>query len=108
MRQLKLPKNWRRALVVAIPKLNKALGDPKSYRPISLLYVPCKILGRRIYARIKPIIDPLLASEQAGFQRGRLTVDEVTLLTQEIEDSVLDKKKAGTVFVHLTAACDTI
>jgi len=45
-RQLKIPKIWRRALVVAIPKPEKPLGDPKSYRPISLLCVLFKILER--------------------------------------------------------------
>jgi len=49
MRQLKIPKIWRRALVVAIPKPEKSLGDPKSYRPISLLCVPFKFLERLIY-----------------------------------------------------------
>jgi len=42
MRQLKIPKIRRRALVVAIPKPEKPLGDPKSYCPISLLCVPFK------------------------------------------------------------------
>jgi len=55
MRQLKIPKIWRRALVVAIPKPEKPLGDPKSYRPISLLCVPFKILKRLIYARVETI-----------------------------------------------------
>ena len=40
LRQLKIPQVWRRALVVAIPKPNKPVEDPKSYRPISLLCVP--------------------------------------------------------------------
>ena len=40
MRQLKIPKIWRRALVVAILKPEKPLGNPKSYRRISLLCVP--------------------------------------------------------------------
>ena len=44
LRRLKIPKIWRRALVVAIPKPGKPVGDPKSYRPISLLCVPYKIL----------------------------------------------------------------
>ena len=51
LRRLKIPKIWRRALVVAIPKPTKPVGDPKSYRPISLLCVPYKILERLIYAR---------------------------------------------------------
>jgi len=108
MRQLKIPKIWRRALVVAIPKPEKPMGDPKSYRPISLLCVPFKILKKLIYARVETITDPLLPQEQAGFRHGRSTVDQVTLLTQDIEDSFSAKKKAGAVFVDLTAANDTV
>jgi len=35
-------------------------------------------------------------------------IDQVTLLTQEIKDSFSEKIKAGTVFVDLTAAYDTV
>ena len=108
LRRLKIPKIWRRALVVAIPKLTKPVGDPKSYQPISLLCVPYKILERLIYARVEPLIDPLLPNEQAGFRRGKSTVDQIVLLTQNIEDSFEAKNKAGTVFINLTAAYDTV
>jgi len=105
MPQLKIPKTWRRALVVAFPKPEKPLGDPKSYRPISLLCVPFKIFERFIYARVESITDPLLPQEQAGFRHGRSAVDQVTLLAQDIQDSFSAKKKAGAVFVYLTAGC---
>jgi len=108
MPQLKIPKTWRRALVVAFPKPEKPLGDPKSYRPISLLCVPFKIFERFIYARVESITDPLLPQEQAGFRHGRSAVDQVTLLAQDIQDSFSAKKKAGAVFVYLTAAYDTV
>ena len=108
LRQLKIPKVSRRALVVAIPKPNKPVEDPKSYRSISLLCVPYKILERLIYARIEPIVDPLLPGEQAGFRHGKSTMDQVVLLTQNIKDSLEAKKKAGAVFVDLTAADDTV
>jgi len=36
-----------------------------------------------------------------------LTVDQATLLTQDIENNFL-AKKPGDVFVDLTAACDTV
>ena len=90
--------------VLVIPPM----GDPKSYRPISLLCVPYKILERLIYARVEPLIDPLLLKEQAGFLRGKSTVDQVVLLTQNIEDSFEAKKKAGAVFIDLKAAYDTV
>ena len=108
MRHLKLPKIWRRATVVAVPKPMKPLGDPRSYRPISLLCTPLKILGRRIYTRVEPIGDLLLPREQVGFRHGSSTVDEFTLITQKIEDSYSAKKKAGAAFIHLTASYDTI
>ena len=94
--------------MVAIPKPTNPVGDPKSYWPISLLCVPYKILERLIYARVEPLIDPLLPKEQAGFRRGKSTVDQIVLLIQNIEDSFEDKKKAGAVFVDLTAAYNTV
>ena len=108
LHRLKITKIWRRALVVTIPKPAKPMGDPKSYRPISLLCVPYKILERLIYTCIEPLINPLLPKEQAGFQCGKSTIDQVVLLTQNIKDSFEAKKKTGAVFVNLTAAYDTV
>ena len=79
--------------MVAIPKPNKPTADPKSYRPIFFLCVPYTILEELICAGVKPITNPLLPREQAGFRHGKSTVDEVTLLTQKIEDSFSANKK---------------
>ena len=84
------------------------MGDSKSYRPISLLCVPYKILERLIYARVEPLIDPVLPKEQDGFRCGKSSVDHVVLLTQNIKDFFGAKMKAGAVFVDLTAAYDTV
>ena len=75
---------------------------------IALLCVPYKIFERLIHARAEPIIDPLLPREEAGFQRGRSTVDQTVLLTQNIKKLFEAKKKTGAVFVKLTAAYDTV
>ena len=58
LRQLKIPKVCKRALVVAIPKPLEPAEDPHSYCPISLLCVPYKILEQLIYNRVEPIVDP--------------------------------------------------
>ena len=81
----------------------KPLGDPRSYRPISF-----KILERFVYTGVKPLIDPLLPREQGGFRREKLAVDQVTFLTQEIENSYSPKKKTCAVFVDFTAVYDTL
>ena len=84
------------------------MEDPKSYRPISLLCVPYKILKRLIHTRVEPIIiDPQPPRENTGFRHGRSSVDQSVLLMQNIENSFEAKKKAGAVFVNLAAAYDT-
>ena len=94
--------------MVAIPKPNKLLDDARSYRPISLLCVPYKILEQLIHSRVEPIIDPHLPPEQAGSRRGRSTLEQVTRMSQDIEDCFENKNKAGAVFINLTAAYDTV
>ena len=42
LHRLKIPKIWRRVLVIAIPKSMKPMRDPKSYQLISLLCVPTR------------------------------------------------------------------
>ena len=93
---------------MAIPKPKKPVKIPKSYRPISLLCFLYRILERLIHARVEPIVDPLLPREQAGLRRGRSTVDQTVLLTQNTEDSFETKKKANAVLVNLTAAYDIV
>jgi len=70
-------------------------------------YFQPEIHQRLIDARVEPVTDPLLTQEQAGFRHGRSTVDQVTLLAHDIEDS-FSAKKAGIAFVDLTAAYDTV
>ena len=64
-------------------------------------------MERLNFARVESIIDLRLSREQTGFWHGMSMVDQVTLLTQKIEDSFLVKKKAGAVFVDLTEAYNT-
>ena len=105
----------QRKLIAALQhiKLNKALGpqgldNPKSYQPISLFCIRYKVLERLIYACVKPIIDPLLPKQQAGFRHEKPIVDQVVPLTPNHEDSFEVKKKASVVFVNLRASYDTV
>ena len=60
-----------------------------------------------MYVRVESIIHPFLPREQTRFCREKSTADQVTLLSQEIEDRFSAKKKPGAGFVNLTAAYDT-
>ena len=49
-----------------------------------------------------------IRKEQIGFRHEKSTVDQVVLLTQNIENFFEAKKKAGFFFVNLTVAYDTV
>ena len=83
----KIPKIWCRAKIIVLLKPNKSLDDPKGYRPVSLLCVPYEFMELLLHAHIDPVIDPKLPKEQAGFRHGKSAVGQVTLLTNDIEDT---------------------
>jgi len=86
--------------VTAVEKPGKDPSLAANYRPISLLSVCYKLLGRLALQRISPTVEGLLSPDQAGFRKGRSTCDQVAALTTFIEN--------GAVFLDLTAAYDTV
>ena len=80
----------------------------KGYLPASLLCVPYNFMECLLHACINSVIDPKLPKEQVGFRHGKSTVDQVTLLTNDIEDMFEVGEKAGIVRLDHTAAYDTV
>ena len=106
-KDLKSTKSGARQLSLSSRSLTSPRLTHKSYWPISLLCIPFKLL-KRIHGCINPIIDPQLPHEQAGLRKGWSTIDQVTLLTQDIEDCFEAKEMAGAVLVDQTAAYDNV
>lgn len=103
-----VPKIWKLSKVVAVLKPKKPPDNPSSYRPVSLLCISLKLYERLIYNRIQPIAETVLPNEQAGFRPGRSCLDQVALLTEDIELAFDQKLKTGIVLVDLSAAYDTV
>jgi len=101
-------KVWRRAKVIALAKPGKDPQLPSSYRPISLLSVCFKPLGRVVLQSISHQADGLLSGDQTGFRRWRSTCDQVSALTTQIENGFQSNLKTGAVFLDLAAAYDTV
>ena len=79
-----------------------------NYRPISLRSVCYKLLERLALQSISPTVEGLLSPDQAGFQKGRSTCDQVAALTTFIENGFQQNLKTGAVLLDLTAAYDTV
>jgi ribonuclease HI len=105
-----IPEIWKHAVICPIYKSGKQKTDPKSYRPISLLSCTGKLMERIINTRLIWHLESnkLLADEQFGFRKSRSTEDQVTYLTQCIEDAFDEKKHALVVWVDLQNAFDKV
>ena len=71
------PIQWTRSLVITIPKK----GDSRkcsNYRTISLIKNASKILLKILLNQLNPQAEKIISEEQAGFRKGRSTVEQIT------------------------------
>ena len=104
-----IPPLWKVGRIIPLLKPKKPADEGTSYRPISLLSPPAKILESILHSRIEESVT--LADHQHGFRKGRST----TTALQEISDLIktgLNMKKPVNrtvlVAVDLSKAFDTV
>ena len=88
------PSAWKQSTIIPILKSGKPSDSPSSYRPISLTSCTSKLFERMVLGRLTYFLElhNILLPVQAGFRPGRLTVDQVLLLSQSIADSFHQSK----------------
>lgn len=105
-----VPGMWREATMVPIHKKGKDKSKATSYRPISLTSCMGKLMERLINNRLMWHLESEghINVEQAAFRQNRSTEDQVTYLTQAIEDAFQDKKHTLAVWIDLEKAFDKV
>ena len=105
-----IPKQFKHAVVVPIPKPGKDLTDPLSYRPISLTSQLGKLLETVVNKRLTHHLEAnnLISETQAGFRQNRQTLDQLVALENEIKAGKTNNKTVGAVFLDLEKAYDTM
>jgi len=87
----KCPAEWGKAIIIPIHK-KKDKTDCKNYRGISLLNVPGKIYTKILQERLQRYMEEVVAEEQAGFRRGRGTIDQIFVIRQ-LTEKYFDKNR---------------
>lgn len=107
-----LPRDWRKSIVVPLYKR----GDKESvgnYRGISLLCSAYKIYAEIIRKRLEKEVEEknMVPESQAGFRRGRSTIDNIFVLNHLIQKAKRKGEKENRVymlFADLKAAFDKV
>ena len=101
------PGEWSRGILTTVPKKGD-LSKCSSWRGITLLSVPSKILVNILIERIRKAIDKELRKEQAGFRKGKGTSDQIFILRNIIEQSVEWQAPLYLNFIDFEKAFDSI
>jgi len=103
-----VPPSWCQVQVSPIYKKGN-MNDPANYRPISLLNTILKLFTTILTNRLNYWAETQnkLSEFQAGFRRGKSTLDQIFIITSLIQQHVNKGKKLFVCFVDLKQAFDT-
>lgn len=73
----RVPMSWMEKKIMLIPKPEKNLTQPQTYRPISRLNLDYKILTTILAARLNLVLSKCIHMDQSGFLKDRQMEDNV-------------------------------
>jgi Reverse transcriptase (RNA-dependent DNA polymerase)/Endonuclease-reverse transcriptase len=107
LRASTFPDSWKTANVVVISKgADRDPCLPKSYRPVSLLSAPSKVLERLIVTRLEDEIRLNMSEDQHGFTVGRSTVSAIRNCLDWV-DGAQESNVVG-IFLDISGAFDNL
>ena len=103
----RVPNDWRCGLIIRLTKKGNFM-ECGNWRGITLLPVAAKVLGKVIITRIRDTVDIRLRQEQAGFRRGRGTIEQIFIMRNIIEQVIERNANLYVCFVNFEKAFDSI
>lgn len=104
----RVPADWRDGVIIPLFKGKGSKTDCGSYRPISLLSVPGKVLAHVLLHRLNPLLAEHRRPQQSGFTAGRSTADAILALRLFVELHSEFKRPLYVGYVDLKSAFDSV
>lgn len=89
LKETSLPPPWGLAKAILLPKQDRNLQLPESYRPLLLLNVDYKILTTILAAQLNKILAIYVHRDQADFVKGRKSKDNIRNLCNTVSHTAL-------------------
>ena len=96
-----------KAIIVPIYK-SKDKQECGNYRGISLLSIPSKVYTKILQQRLKKYVEKSVSDEQAGFRKGRGTIDQLFVIRQLAEKYWEKKQTLFNNFIDFKQAFDSV
>jgi hypothetical protein len=105
-----VPKKWKEASIIVIPKPNKPHNRIPNYRPISLTSNLCKVFEKIITPRLLTYLSRSIPDHQRGFLPNRSSSDCLFRISDHINKIRNLKQRKSTILVALDTekAFDTV
>ena len=105
-----IPEIWKKSIVIPVLKSGKPKRDIKSYRPIALTSHVSKLMERIVLKRIIRFCEKncVIPINQAGFRKGRSTVEHLIKLTTHIKQQFARRKNVLATFFDVKKAYDQV
>ena len=102
------PAEWRKAIVIPIPKPGKDPQFTINYRPIALTSCLCKLMERMVNQRLMYILEEgnYFTPFQSGFRQGRSTLDNLVKLETAVREAFVSRKHLISIFFDMEKAYD--
>jgi endonuclease/exonuclease/phosphatase family metal-dependent hydrolase len=105
-----IPKKWKKAKIIMIPKKEGMSRDPEKYRPISLTSCLSKLTERLVKTRLCNFLESndFFVMQQSGFRNNKGASDNLTYFTQKLSENINRGKKAVGIFFDISKAFDKV
>jgi len=105
-----IPTVWKKSVVVPIPKEGKVRSAVDSYRPIALTSNVAKVMEKIVLKRLLYHCDKnnIIPTNQAGFRKGRNTMDHLVKLSNNIKKQFARRKSCLATFCDIRKAYDRV
>ena len=101
--------DWRKAIIIPIPKPGKDPNNTTNYYPIALTSCICKTMEQMINRRLVWYLEShkLVTNVQCGFRSKRSTVNHLVRFETFCREAFIHNQHLVSVFFHLEKAYDT-
>jgi hypothetical protein len=102
-----MPSDWQRSITCPVYKKGDKLVC-NNCRGISLLCVPYKLFTRILRDRLEPVAERITGEYEAGFRKGRSTIDQIFTLKQTLEKCWKRNIDLFQIFIDFQQAYDSV